>query len=58
MWGAACDVPDMDIPPALILEPGASIVRYEALFEKQVTLSADDVESEHLDQLIDPTLES
>lgn len=36
-WGDACDVPPMVMLAAVIRAPGASMVRNEALFEKQVT---------------------
>ncbi len=38
--GVACEVPDMVMPAAVIITPGASMVRNEAEFEKQATMSA------------------
>ncbi len=63
--GAACDVPLIDMPAAVIIDPGASRVRKDALFEKQVTLSAAVVLSVQVEaqlelrhQLREPTFES
>jgi hypothetical protein len=40
-WGAAMDVPDIVVPPAVMAEPGARRSRKGATLEKQQTLSAD-----------------
>jgi hypothetical protein len=57
-WGDAWDVPAMVMFAALIRAPGASMVRNEALLEKQATLSAVVVRSLHTDQYLLPTFAS
>src|SRR3569832_828806 len=54
--GVACDVPDMVMPAAVIITPGARMVRNDAEHEKQATLSGAVVAALQLDQPMPPRL--